>query len=43
MHACACCCRKCLFKWHRIPEGTEWNESRQGNFKEKQNPCRLIH
>jgi len=19
MHATACCCRKCLFRWHRIP------------------------
>ena len=19
MHATGCCCRKCLFKWHRIP------------------------
>lgn len=18
-HACGCCCRKCLFKWHNIP------------------------
>ena len=20
-HACACCCRGCLEKWHKIPEG----------------------
>lgn len=20
-HACACCCRGCLSKWHHIPEG----------------------
>ncbi len=19
-HACACCCRSCLFKWHKIPK-----------------------
>lgn len=19
MHACACCCRTCLYKWHKIP------------------------
>ena len=22
-HACACCCRGCLEKWHRIPKGRE--------------------
>ena len=22
-HACACCCRNCLFKWHKIPKGKE--------------------
>ena len=22
-HACACCCRGCLEKWHKIPKGTE--------------------
>ena len=21
MHACACCCRTCLEKWHNIPKG----------------------
>lgn len=21
-HACACCCRKCLEKWYRVPKGT---------------------
>lgn len=20
-HACACCCRSCLYKWHKIPKG----------------------
>ncbi|MBO4318009.1 MAG: DUF4186 domain-containing protein [Mailhella sp.] len=22
-HACACCCRECLAKWHHIPKGRE--------------------
>lgn len=22
-HACACCCRECLEKWHHIPRGRE--------------------
>ena len=22
-HACACCCRNCLEKWHHIPKGRE--------------------
>ena len=22
-HACACCCRNCLYKWHHIPKGEE--------------------
>ena len=26
MHATACCCRKCLFKWHRIPHWRELTE-----------------
>ena len=21
MHACACCCRSCLYKWHHIDKG----------------------
>lgn len=25
-HACACCCRSCLEKWHNIPKGRELNE-----------------
>lgn len=25
-HACACCCRKCLEKWHRIPRNRELTE-----------------
>ena len=23
MHACACCCRSCLYKWHKIPKNKE--------------------
>lgn len=23
MHACACCCRTCLYKWHKIPKNKE--------------------
>ena len=23
MHACGCCCRSCLNKWHDIPKGRE--------------------
>ena len=26
MHACACCCRGCLEKWHHIPKTRELNE-----------------
>lgn len=26
MHACACCCRSCLFKWHHIPMNKPLNE-----------------
>lgn len=25
-HACACCCRSCLEKWHKIPRGKELEE-----------------
>ena len=25
-HACACCCRGCLEKWHRIPKGRTLTE-----------------
>ena len=28
-HACACCCRCCLEKWYRVPQGKELNESQQ--------------
>lgn len=25
-HACACCCRSCLFKWHKFPKGYELSD-----------------
>ena len=25
-HACACCCRGCLYKWHHIEKGKELSE-----------------
>ena len=25
-HACACCCRGCLYKWHHIPSNRELNK-----------------
>ena len=28
-HACACCCRGCLEKWYRVPQGKELSESQQ--------------
>lgn len=28
-HACACCCRGCLHKWYRVPEGTQLTEDQQ--------------
>ena len=28
-HACACCCRSCLFKWYKIPKGVELTEKQQ--------------
>ena len=26
-HACACCCRSCLEKWHHIPKGKNLTQS----------------
>ncbi len=26
-HACACCCRGCLEKWHKIPKGRELTDN----------------
>ena len=28
-HACACCCRGCLEKWHKIPKGFELTNKEQ--------------
>ena len=28
-HACACCCRGCLEKWYRVPQGKELTEIQQ--------------
>ena len=28
-HACACCCRGCLYKWYKIPKGIELTENQQ--------------
>ena len=28
-HACACCCRGCLEKWYRVPQGRELTEDEQ--------------
>lgn len=28
-HACACCCRGCLAKWYRVPQGMELTEEQQ--------------
>ena len=27
MHACGCCCRGCLEKWHKIPKGRELTDN----------------
>ncbi len=28
-HACACCCRGCLFKWYHVPKGVELTSLQQ--------------
>ncbi|MDD6463374.1 MAG: DUF4186 family protein, partial [Clostridiaceae bacterium] len=28
-HACACCCRGCLNKWYRVPQGRALTEDEQ--------------
>ncbi len=28
-HACACCCRKCLEKWYKVPKDTELTKIQQ--------------
>lgn len=27
MHATACCCRECLYKWYKVPKGRELTET----------------
>lgn len=31
-HACACCCRGCLHKWYRVPQGVALNERQQAQI-----------
>jgi len=31
-HACACCCRGCLEKWYRVPQGVELTEDQQNRI-----------
>ena len=31
-HACACCCRSCLNKWYRVPQGRALTEIEQGRI-----------
>lgn len=31
-HACACCCRGCLEKWYRIPQGVELSAVQQNEI-----------
>lgn len=31
-HACACCCRGCLNKWYKVPEGISLNEMQQNKI-----------
>lgn len=35
-HATGCCCRGCLYKWHKIPKGVELSE------EQKKYICELI-
>ena len=28
-HACACCCRNCLFKWYKVSKGRELTDEEQ--------------
>ncbi len=28
-HACACCCRGCLYKWYHVPMGQDLTETQQ--------------
>jgi len=31
-HACACCCRDCLWKWWKVPKGTDIPPERQSRI-----------
>lgn len=31
-HACACCCRKCLEKWYKVPKDTELTKIQQAKI-----------
>ena len=33
-HACACCCRDCLYKWYRVPKGVELTDFQQASIVE---------
>ena len=33
-HACACCCRGCLSKWHKIQKGTSLNNDEINEIEE---------
>ena len=33
-HACACCCRKCLQKWYKVPKGVALNQEQQAKIVE---------
>ena len=33
-HATGCCCRGCLYKWHKIPKGVELSEEQKNNICE---------
>ena len=28
-HACACCCRDCLYKWYKVPKNKKLTETQQ--------------
>ena len=32
MHATACCCRGCLYKWYKVPKGRELTEAEIGKI-----------
>ena len=32
MHATACCCRECLYKWYKVPKGRELTEAEIGKI-----------